>query len=66
MRHASYMHPPICTQSTPSWTNALCDASGEAHAQVMVCSSHEAIEIEPCGPRERDRLDYYEPREVSK
>ena len=48
MRHASYMHPPICTQSTPSWTNALCDASGEAHAQVTVCSSHEAIEIEPC------------------
>ena len=32
--------------------------------EVTICSSHEAIEIEPCGPRLKDRTSFYDPKEL--
>lgn len=31
---------------------------------MTVCSSHEAIEIEPCGTRLKERETYYAPKEL--
>ena len=33
--------------------------------EVTVCSSHEAIEIEPCGKRVRERESFYGAKELS-
>ena len=32
--------------------------------EVTICSSHEAIEIEPCGTRLKDRTSFYDPKEL--
>ena len=33
--------------------------------EVTICSSHEAIEIEPCGLRLKERTTFYEPKELA-